>query len=256
MSALIVIPARYASSRLPGKPLLDASGKPLIQHTYEQAKKVRSVNDVIVATDDDRIRAAVEGFGGTAVMTSPDHQSGAERVAEVARSSDAHLVINLQGDEPEIDPEDIDQLITAKTKAPSFAATLACPFPADAASGAGSPDDPAAVKALLGRNIAPDLFEARYFTRNVCAFPRAPDGAIEDPTQYYLHIGVYAFSRDSLMEFARIPPGFLENAERLEQLRILEAGEKIAVQLVNAAPPGIDTPSDYQSFLARVGAIR
>ena len=251
VKAAIVIPARYASTRLPGKPLLAETGKPLIRHVCEQAARVRGAARVIVATDDARIASAVTAFGGEAVMTSADCQSGTARVAEAAAGLDADVIVNLQGDEPEIDPSDLDLLIDIQARGASFASTLACRFPRTAVAGPGSPDDPSAVKAILGETLAPGVWRARYFTRRLCAYPRDESGAIKTPQDYYLHLGVYAFSRDSLAAFASAPCGALEASERLEQLRILEMGESIAVGEVRAAAPGIDTPEDYAAFVER-----
>lgn len=251
MKAAIIIPARYASTRLPGKPLLAETGKPLIQHTYEQAKKSQRASHVIVATDDARIFDAVRGFGGEAVMTAGTHETGSARVAEAAVTANAEIIVNLQGDEPEIDPGDLDRLIDLQAEGRGFASTLACRFPADAARGTGSPDDPSAVKVILGKPLDADAFEAVYFTRGICPFPRDNRGLIASPQKYFLHVGVYAFSKTSLEAFAKAPPGALERAERLEQLRILEMGEAIAVGIISKAVPGIDTPEDYQAFVRR-----
>lgn len=251
MKAAIIIPARMGATRLPGKPLLAETGKPLIQHVYEQARRVASADQVFVATDDAGIRDAVSGFGGATIMTG-EADTGTARVAEAAADIDAEIIVNLQGDEPEIDPAHIDRLIALQAATGAFASTLACPFPELAQSGSGSPDDPAAVKAILGDAIGTDAFWARYFTRAVCAWPREDDGRIAAPSKYFLHIGVYAFSRTSLAAFTKAPAGALETSERLEQLRILEMGEQIAVGIVSQAAPGIDTPQDYERFVARV----
>lgn len=253
MKAAIIIPARYASTRLPGKPLLGETGKPLIQHVYENARKVEQAPAVIVATDDARIFDAVTSFGGKAMMTSADHETGSARIAEAAANIDADIIINLQGDEPEIEPRHIERLIDLQIKTGAFASTLACPFPKDAVSGPGSPEDPSAVKAILGEKISEGAYWARYFTRHQAVWPRDETGRIEHPQNYYLHIGVYAFSRDSLMAFAAAPQGALEKIERLEQLRILERGENIAVEIILQAAPGIDTPDDYEAFVERFG---
>ena len=251
MNAAIVIPARYGSTRLPGKPLLAETGKPLIQHVYEQARKTKHASAVIVATDDGRIFDAVKNFGGDALMTAADHESGSARIAEAAAAVDAEIIVNLQGDEPEVDPAHIDRLIEIQAAARTFASTLACRFPADAKSGAGSPDDPSAVKVILGQRGDANTYRALYFTRSLCPYPRDNHGLISAPEKYFLHIGVYAFSRASLKAFAETPPGVLEQTERLEQLRILEMGEPIAVGIIDSAPPGIDTPEDYAAFVRR-----
>ncbi len=252
MKAAIIIPARYASTRLPGKPLLAKTGKPLIQHVYEQAQRSKRASDVIVATDDRRIMDAVAGFGGNAVMTAASHSSGSARVAEASINIDADIVVNLQGDEPEIDPAHLDRLIEMQAGLLPFASTLACRFSSHATAGPGSPDDQSAVKAILGAPLAPDVFEAIYFTRNICPWPRAADGKIAAPSGYFLHVGIYAFSKRSLELFASASEGALEHAERLEQLRILEMGEKIAVGLVDNASPGVDTREDYDLFVERM----
>lgn len=249
MKAAIIIPARYASTRLPGKPLLKETGKPLIQHTYEQALRAKRASSVVVATDDGRIADAVNAFGGTVVMTAADHTTGSARVAEAAATLDADIIVNLQGDEPEIDPAHIDKLIEIASEIDCFAATLVCPFDID--SGPGSPDDPSAVKAILGEALGKGVYRAQYFTRHICAFPRATDGGVASPAQYNLHIGIYAFPRANLLRFAAAPPGALETIERLEQLRILEMGEAIAAARTGSAPAGIDTPEDYQAFVRR-----
>jgi 3-deoxy-manno-octulosonate cytidylyltransferase (CMP-KDO synthetase) len=254
MKTLIVIPARYASSRLPAKPLLAETGTPLIQHTYEQAKK-SSADRVIVATDDARIEEAVKGFGGEVVMTSPAHESGTARVAEAAEGIDADIVINMQGDEPEVDPAHLDQLIDIHAKAmkapfSAFASTLVCPFAPTPATGPGSPQDPSCVKAVLTQETA-GVRQAVYFSRALVPYPRDAEGQVLSPSDYYLHIGIYAFSPDTLNAFAGSMPSPLEQTEKLEQLRILEAGHKMAVTIVSQAAPGIDTPEDYAAFVAR-----
>lgn len=245
MRAAIVIPARYASTRLAGKLLLEAAGKPILQHTYERALKAKNAARVIVATDDERIMAAARRFGADAVMTDAGHQSGSERAAEAALHLDADIIVNLQGDEPEIDPANIDALIAAQGAHAPFASTLACPFPEGVRL-----DDPSAVKAILGRRIASgvDLYEALYFTRALAPYPR--DGA-PARANYHLHIGVYAFRKDSLAAFAAAPHGRLERIERLEQLRILEMGERMIALVVGAAAPGIDTAEDLAAFRKR-----
>lgn len=258
MAALALIPARYASTRLPGKPLLAETGKPLILHVVEQALAATSVSAVAVATDDARIREAVETAGARAVMTDAGHESGTERIAEAARvlateGVSFDVVLNVQGDEPEISPEHLDRLVAAHRASGAFASTLACPFPADATAGPGSPADPNCVKAVL-RPWTDGAFEALYFTRALAPYPREAGGEVTDPTAYRLHLGVYAFSPDSLQRFAATPPSRLERTEKLEQLRILDMGERIAVAEVEAGAPGVDTPADYAAFVERYAA--
>lgn len=247
---LIVIPARFASSRLPGKPLLANTGKPLIQHTVEAATQVAGAR-VLVATDDDRIASTVKAFGGEVAMTSPDHQSGTDRVAEAARDSGAKIIVNVQGDEPEIDPAHIQTLIdtqrAGQTAAlPAFASTLVCPFP-----DGHDPQSPDAVKAVLSQPDSSGTRSALYFSRSLVPFARH-QGAVTPPV--YLHIGLYAFSAESLQTFPQLARTPLEQTESLEQLRILEHGHRMAAGIVPAAAPGIDTPQDYDAFVARVAA--
>lgn len=242
---LIVIPARYASTRLPGKPLLAETGKPLIQHTVEQALRVGNA-DVVVATDDQRIFDAVMDFGGQAVMTDPDHQSGTDRVAEAARHHDAEIIVNVQGDEPEIEPDIIRQLIDTHAKAqngprPAFASTLVCPFPTDI-----DPAGPNAVKAVLSQPDDAGVQSALYFSRSLVPHPRHDEGQAP-----YLHLGLYAFSPESLQLFPSLSRTPLEKTESLEQLRILEHGHRIACGIVGGTAPGIDTPEDYAAFVER-----
>lgn len=250
MKAAIIIPARYGSTRLPGKALLAETGKPLVQHVYEQALQVRRASSVVIATDDRRIFDAVAAFGGRAVMTGA-HETGSARVAEAAGAVDADIIVNLQGDEPDMDPAHVDRLIDITASGTCFAATLACPFPKDMASGAGSPADPSAVKAILGAKLGTGVHRARYFTRAAPPYPRDDEGGVASPERFFLHIGAYGFSRESLGRFAAHPPGALERAEGLEQLRILEMGETICAGLVDTAPKGVDTRKDYDAFVRR-----
>ena len=248
MKAVIVIPARMASTRLPGKMLLEAGGKPLIQHTYERARAAKRAARVVIATDDERILAAARGFGAEAVMTDPLRRSGSERAAEAAQGVDADVIVNVQGDEPELDPEVLDRLIALQGALRPFASTLAAPFPSGVRI-----EDPAAVKAILGRRVsaagAGEAFEALWFTRALAPYPR--DGP-PDRGDYHLHVGVYAFRPDALQAFARAPEGRLERIERLEQLRIFELGERMLAAKVAAAAPGVDTPEDLAAFRARL----
>jgi len=242
LSAVAVIPARYASTRFPGKPLANRTGKYLIQHVYERVRQARSVDRVIVATDDERIAAAVRSFGGEAAMTRADHPSGTDRIAEVAASLDACLVLNVQGDEPEIEPSSIDMLLDLMNSHPEASmGTLACPFPADA-----DPADPNAVKVVVDH----DGF-ALYFSRSLIPYPRDAAGKAGAPGNWLLHLGIYAYRRDFLLSYAKLRPSRLEQIEKLEQLRALENGHRIAVGLVSRAGIGIDTPQDYEAFVRR-----
>ena len=240
---VIVIPARFASTRLPGKPLLARTGKPLIQHVVEQARRVGSAA-VVVATDDARIADAVTAFGGTAVMTSPDCASGSDRVAEVMAGRDEDLVVNLQGDEPDFDPADIERLITTMWADPSLPmGTLA--VLADSEDG----DRPSAVKVVCDLDG-----RALYFSRSRVPHERDPVPGAPAPAPVLRHVGIYAFRREAVLAFARLEPTPLERTEKLEQLRALEHGWKIAVVRAERAPRGIDTPDDYDEFCRRMAA--
>lgn len=245
MISVAVIPARYASTRLPGKPLLNRTGKLLIQHVYERVSQARRIRKVIIATDDRRIYQAVESFGGCAVMTREDHQSGTDRVAEVAAGLDADIVVNVQGDEPEIEPANIDKLVDLLAdNRDCEMATLACPFPQNA-----DPADPNAVKVVLdsaGRAI--------YFSRSPIPYPRDGKSLLEHRGEFLLHIGIYAYRRNFLLQLASWPVGRLERIEKLEQLRVLERRCGIAVGVVDRAAIGIDTPADYEAFVNRTMA--
>jgi 3-deoxy-manno-octulosonate cytidylyltransferase (CMP-KDO synthetase) len=246
MTSMAVIPARFASTRFPGKPLAADTGKYLIQHVYERAREASSLDRVVVATDDERIVRAVESFGGEAVMTRGDHATGTDRVAEVAAGADCDIVINVQGDEPEIEPSNIDRLVALLSEDQSVPiATLACPF---AVLAGGDPRDPNTVKVvrdLRGRAI--------YFSRSLIPYPRMHDstGATHQPAPYLLHLGIYAYRRACLRELAKLPPTALERTEMLEQLRWMENGYAIAVGIVDRASVGIDTPGDYAAFIRR-----
>lgn len=245
MDVVAIIPARYGSTRFPGKPLASATGKCLIQHVYERAAAARMVRRCIVATDDERIAAAVREFGGQARMTRPDHPSGTDRIAEVVRESpgaDDDIILNVQGDEPEIEPAYLDRLVARLAAEPRACpvATLACPFPAD-----GDPRDPNCVKVVTN-----DAGRALYFSRSLIPYPR-DGGGDAAPARCRLHLGVYAYRRWFLLQLATWPPGALEQTEKLEQLRVLERGYALAVEVVERACVGIDTPHDYEQFVAR-----
>jgi 3-deoxy-manno-octulosonate cytidylyltransferase (CMP-KDO synthetase) len=238
MQTTIVIPARYASTRLPAKPLLRETGKYLIEHVYERALQVRNAHSVIVATDDARIRDAVRGFGGRVAMTRDDHPSGTDRIAEVAESlPEVELFINLQGDEPEFDPVAIDRLVELMTTRNSAMATLATPIRDRATY-----ENPNCVKVVRS-----DDGRALYFSRS--PIPHVRDGEPDFASgQFLLHLGVYAYRRETLFAIANSPPHPLEQAEKLEQLRMLAAGRAIQLEVIPQAHRGIDTPADYAAF--------
>lgn len=247
MRVTVVIPARYGSTRLPGKPLLRATGKYLIQHVYERATQAKAADRVIVATDDTRIMAAVLSFGGTAVMTRADHQSGTDRIAEVAAGLDADAIINLQGDEPLFDPAWLNRLATLLAESDVEVATLATPI-----RDRETYRSPNAVKV-----VRDDAGRALYFSRSPVPFVRdaEPDFGADSP-RFLLHLGVYAYRRETLLRLAALPPHPLEQAEKLEQLRWLGAGVRIAVGTVAAAHRGVDTPADYAAFVEACRAGR
>lgn len=240
MSIVAVIPARYESSRFPGKPLAKATGKYLIQHVYERVCECRRIGRAIIATDDERIVRAAEEFGAQCVMTSAKHVSGTDRVAEVAEGLEAEIIINVQGDEPDIDPEALDTLIKRMENEPQLKmATLARRFGEDE-----NPADPNMVKVVLD-----DGGYALYFSRSPIPHCRGGAEGLADAEEYLLHLGVYGYRRDFLLAFAGMAESRLEKLERLEQLRALEAGERIGVEVVEYFGQGIDTPEEYEMWV-------
>jgi 3-deoxy-manno-octulosonate cytidylyltransferase (CMP-KDO synthetase) len=247
MRTAIVIPARYASTRLPAKALLRETGKFLVQHVYEQARRVRGVETVLVATDDCRIVSAVESFGGKAMMTRKDHTSGSDRVAEVAGTLDVDVVINLQGDEPLIDPASLELLADLLQRNPTAEmATLAMPVTDDETY-----RNPNCVKV-----VRDDSGRALYFSRNPIPYVRdgRPDFG-QSPPRFLHHLGLYAYRRASLLALSSLPPHPLEQLEKLEQLRALGHGWTILVGVVQHAGRGVDTPEDYQRFVTEYRAL-
>lgn len=231
-----IIPARYGSTRFEGKALADLAGRPMIEHVYRRAEQSRLLERVLVATDDPRIKEAVEGFGGEAVLTRPDHPSGTDRVAEVAEGLEAELIVNIQGDEPLIEPEMIDQAIQPLADDDSIPmGTLMTRI-----NNPRECEDPNVVKVVVDREGF-----ALYFSRSPIPYPR------EGEPIRYQHIGLYVYRRDFLLRFAQLPPTPLEQIERLEQLRALEHGYRIKVVETEHGSIGVDTPED----LERVKAI-
>jgi 3-deoxy-manno-octulosonate cytidylyltransferase (CMP-KDO synthetase) len=248
MRTAIVIPARYASTRLPAKALLRETGKYLIQHVYEQACRVQNIETVIVATDDTRILAAVESFGGRAVMTRKDHPSGTDRIAEVAQSLDVDAVINLQGDEPLIAPASLELLADLlRTDPKARMATLAMPIADEETY-----HNPNCVKVVCGEGS-----RAIYFSRSPIPHVRdgRPDFAAK-PSMFLHHLGLYAYRRDALLAFSSLPAHPLEQLEKLEQLRAIGHGWIIRVGVISHAGRGVDTPADYERFVAEYRAGR
>lgn len=231
MRAVVVIPARYASTRFPGKPLAQLMGKPLIEHVYSRAREAKTVDRVVVATDDRRILEAVQRFGGDCVMTSAEHRSGSDRLGEVAGSLDADVIVNVQGDEPLIDPAVIDAVVQVhgRKHAPDIA-TVAVPM--------GSARD------YSDRHIVKVVTDSRgyalYFSRSAI-----PHGWQKGSGEALRHIGIYAYSRAALLDFVSLPVGKLEKMEDLEQLRALENGMSIFVVRVDEFNgTGVDRPED------------
>lgn len=238
MKVLCVIPARYASTRLPGKPLSMIAGKPMIQHVYERACQAQLPDEVVVATDNELVEKAVLDFGGKAVMTSPDHPSGTDRLAEVALMyPDIDVIVNVQGDEPMIPPEVIDRLAEAfNGDADLNMATMKVVMDEE------DYENPAAVKVVTDQQGY-----ALYFSRSLMPYPRnKPEGF-----KVFKHVGIYAYRRNFLLKYAALAPTPLEKAESLEQLRALENGYKIKVLESDFQGIGVDTPED----LAAVNAL-
>jgi 3-deoxy-manno-octulosonate cytidylyltransferase (CMP-KDO synthetase) len=245
MKTAIVIPARYASTRLPGKALLRQTGKYLVQHVYERACLARRASQVIVATDDSRIVAAVKSFGGQVVLTNRDHPSGTDRVAEVAQILDADVIVNLQGDEPLVDPAALDLLPELLKRDPDTdIATLAVPI-----TTVEQWHNPNCVKVVCDA-----AGRALYFSRS--PIPFAPAACVsrsldapEQPASFLQHLGLYAYRRHFLLELAALPPQPLERLEKLEQLRALSLGHRIQVGVVRQTAIGVDTYEDYLHFV-------
>ena len=223
-----VIPARFASSRFPGKPLAVLAGKPMIQHVWERAAQAPCLDAVLIATDDERIAAAARGFGALVAMTRPDHESGTDRVAEAASQTDAEVVVNIQGDEPLIDPGAIQTaVLTLLDEEDCQMATLKKRI-----SRAEEIENPNVVKVVTALNG-----EALYFSRSLLPFPRGQ-------AVHYKHIGLYVYRRALLLAYSSLKRGPLEEAEKLEQLRALENGIPIRVAETNYETLGVDTPED------------
>jgi 3-deoxy-manno-octulosonate cytidylyltransferase (CMP-KDO synthetase) len=230
-NVVAVIPARYGSTRFPGKPLALIAGKPMIQWVYERAAAARLVTETIVATDDRRIFDVVEGFGGRAAMTSPEHATGTDRIAEAVGGTDAGLVVNLQGDEPLLPSTVVDELVGAVLQSGAEMGTVAVPFGQSTAN----PEDPNAVKVVRDATGY-----ALYFSRSLIPFHRQGG----EPVQPLWHWGLYAYRRPFLEKFVQWPQGSLERCEMLEQLRALENGARILVVKVQAQSIGVDRPAD------------
>lgn len=242
MKVVAVIPARYGSTRFPGKALAAIAGKPMVQHVFERARGAQRVSRVVIATDDERILQAVAGFGGEAMMTRGDHRSGTERVAEVAAHMEAEVYVNVQGDEPLVEPAAIDALVAAMDEESVSVATLCTPI-----TEPGDIMDPNVVKVVTD------------FEGNALYFSRAPVPWVRDEKQavgmqHRKHLGLYAYRRAALLEFPTLPPGELEKLEQLEQLRLLENGYKIRVVETEFDSIGVDVPADAARVEQILGA--
>jgi len=249
MSIIAIIPARYGSTRFPGKSLAMIKGKPMIQWVYERTKRSRLVSAVIVATDDESIRKAVLSFGGEAVMTSPTHASGTDRIAEVAEKLECEIIVNVQGDEPLIQPEMVDQAITPLTDDPSIPMGTLC-------KRIDSPDeafDPNVVKVVFDKKGF-----ALYFSRAPIPWDRDQWAGISSWKQLtlhgplYKHIGMYVYRREFLLKYAHMPQTALEVTEKLEQLRALEHGFRIKTVVTEHESFGVDIPDDLGKILKRL----
>lgn len=231
-----VIPARWGSTRFPGKPLHPIGGKALVHHVWERCRGCQQLDEIVIATDDERIAEAVQEFGGQVVMTRSDHASGTDRIAEVARKKKGFdHIINIQGDEPLISPALIGRLARAMKKDPDLSMiTAANPM----APGDPAVDDPNVVKVVIDRHGM-----ALYFSRSPIPHPREGD---EPALVYYRHKGIYGFRRDFLLRFVRWKPSLLERVEGLEQLRAMENGAEIRVIVTDDESPGVDTPEQAE----------
>ena len=241
----IIIPARLASTRLKRKLLLKDTGKTLIEHTYLAAQQAERPGGICVACDDRQILDEVRAFGGTAEMTDPEAPSGTDRIAEVARYlDDVDIVVNVQGDEPELSGESIDLTIRLLEENPrAMMSTLATPIRSRAQL-----EDPACVKVVFDSHG-----RALYFSRSPIPHPRQWDDSLlsAEPAIFHQHIGLYAYRREFLLQFSQLPRPSVETTESLEQLRVLHAGHTILVGTVDEPVAGIDTPADYQRFVER-----
>lgn len=268
-----LIPARYGSTRLPGKPLLKKTGKYLIRHVVESVSEAGRIAEVIVCTDDERILKAVEEFGGRAAMTSRDHQSGSDRIAEVAAGLEADFILNVQGDEPGIDPLLLDRLVAGLESRPDFpiitagvpirelavfedpnaVKVVACSECDEGRTGSCGSGSAGATRDTAGSGSVKSIFDDPGAVHRALYFSRAPVPHGADPggaNPPLKHIGVYAFRREALDAFTALPVSELEKTERLEQLRALEHDMKMGLILTDRDAEGIDTPDDYEAFVA------
>ena len=236
-----MIPARYGAKRFPAKLMQDLCGKPVIVHTYERVADTRLFDEVYVVTDDDRIEKVIREVGGKVIRSKKEHNSGSDRLAEASRDLDVDIIVNVQGDEPFTDKENLQKVIDifAKDLTKSIAVASLMERITD-------PDDianPNNVKVVVNK-----FGEALYFSRNIIPFPRDPNTKVS----YYKHIGIYAYRKEALQQFTELPPSLLEETEKLEQLRYLENGFKIRLALTDIPTIGIDTPEDLERARKRL----
>ena len=241
MKLIAMIPARYGATRFPAKLMQDLCGKPVIVHTYERVADTRLFDEVYVVTDDDRIEKAIREVGGKVIRSKKEHNSGSDRWAEASRDLDVDIIVNVQGDEPFTDKENLQKVIDifAKDLTKSIAVASLMERITD-------PDDianPNNVKVVVNK-----FGEALYFSRNIIPFPRDPNTKVS----YYKHIGIYAYRKEALQQFTELPPSLLEETEKLEQLRYLENGFKIRLALTDIPTIGIDTPEDLERARKRL----
>jgi 3-deoxy-manno-octulosonate cytidylyltransferase (CMP-KDO synthetase) len=244
MKVIAVIPARYASTRLPAKPLADIHGKPMIQHVYERAKKANTTHQTVIATDDERIAQAARKFGATVAMTSPDINSGTERVAAVADEIPGDVYVNIQGDEPLIEPKAIDEAVKLVTQYGFPMGTVMTLLKTEQEL-----DDPSVVKVIADKRR-----RAIYFSRLPIPYSRGPRPQSKQPFACMRHVGLYVYTRQTLQEFRKLPPTPLEQAEVLEQLRALDAGIPIGITHVEFTSVGVDTPDDLERVRKILGS--
>lgn len=236
-----MIPARYGATRFPAKLMQDLCGKPVIVHTYERVADTRLFDEVYVVTDDDRIEKVIREVGGKVIRSKKEHNSGSDRLAEASRDLDVDIIVNVQGDEPFTDKENLQKVIDifAKDLTKSIAVASLMERITD-------PDDianPNNVKVVVNK-----FGEALYFSRNIIPFPRDPNTKVS----YYKHIGIYAYRKEALQQFTELPSSLLEETEKLEQLRYLENGFKIRLALTDIPTIGIDTPEDLERARKRL----
>ncbi len=240
-NAIGVIPARFGSTRFPKKVIADLNGKPIIQHIWENCKKAKMLDDLVIATDNDEVMEVIKSFGGKAVFTSPDHMTGTDRIAEVVNAIDVNVIVNIQGDEPLIQAEMVDSLVRTilDHKNISMASLMKKMENLDEIN------NPNVVKVIVDKNGF-----AIYFSRSPIPYPRLK----EEAKLYYKHLGIYAYTKDFLYEYTNLPKSYLEKCESLEQLRVLENGYKIKMVETKFDTIGVDTPDDLEKVKSRLEA--